>query len=256
MECPTGYHVMNAQVSPSIILRTREVGESDLIVTFFTAEKGRLKGIAKGARRSRKRFVNCLDLFSLSSLEYSIKPGYDFYFLHSGKLLENFPSLRSDYTLVSLAGYLVELTEMLFPVNVPDANMFKLLSKVFNALHEGVNGAVIRALFEARAMTLGGFRIQLDKCCRCGRPYHGEGRAAFQCARGGIACLKCERETAGSPGLGPISVNFLEGLQSGWWPENESFDLGANVLQELQPVLKQHIAYRIEKRLKTLAYLS
>ncbi len=247
---------MKANVSPSIVLRTREVGESDLIVTFFTADKGRLKGIAKGARRSRKRFVNCLDLFSLSRLEYSIKPGYDLYFLHSGKLLENFASLRSDYALLSLAGYMVELTEMLFPVNVPDSNMFELLRKVFNALHEGYSGAVIRVLFEARAMVLGGFRIRLNKCCRCGRAYQGEGRAVFQCERGGIACLKCAQERAGSPGLGPISVKFLETLQSGWWPENSSFDPGESVLQDLQPVLKQHITYRIGKRLKTSAYLS
>jgi DNA repair protein RecO (recombination protein O) len=247
---------MKADVSPSIILRTREVGESDLIVTFLTADRGRLRGIAKGARRSRKRFVNCLDLFSLSRLEYSVKPGYDLYFLHSGKLLENFSSLRSDYALLSLAGYMVEMTEMLFPIGVPDSNMFKLLTKVFNALHEGFSGAGVRTLFEARAMALGGFRIQLDKCCLCGRAYQGEGRAVFQPDKGGIACLKCVRERAGSPGLGPISVAFLEGLQSGWWPEQESLDPGGNVLQELQPVLKQHIAYRIGKRLKSSAYLS
>jgi len=246
---------MKADVSPSIILRTREVGESDLIVAFFTSDKGRLRGIAKGARRSRKRFVNCLDLFSLSRLEYSIKPGYDLYFLHSGRLLDNFSSLRSDYALLFLAGHMVELTEMLFPINVPDPNMFELLRKVFNALDEGFGGTVIRVLFEARAMALGGFRIRLSNCCRCGRAYHGEGRAVFQCERGGIACLKCAEEKAGSPGLGPAGVKFLDGFQSGWWPENKEFDPGGNVLQELQPVLKQHIAYRLGKRFKTSAYL-
>ena len=246
---------MKTETSPAIILRTREVGESDLIVTFFTADKGRLKGIAKGARRSRKRFVNCLDLFSLSRLEYSIKPGYDLYFLHSGKLLENFSSLRSNYALVSLAGYMVEVTERLFPVNVPEPHIFELLRRIFHALHEGYDVVLMRLLFEARAMALGGFRIRLDKCSRCGRSYKGEGRAVFQYERGGIACLKCSQERADAPGLSSAGVKLLETLQSGWWPENKAFDPGAKVLQELQPVLKQHIAYRTGKRFKAANYL-
>ncbi|MBN1626048.1 MAG: recombination protein O N-terminal domain-containing protein, partial [Deltaproteobacteria bacterium] len=55
----------------AIITRVREFGESDLMVTFFTPDAGRLRGVAKGALRSRKRFVNCLDAFSLVNLEYS-----------------------------------------------------------------------------------------------------------------------------------------------------------------------------------------
>ncbi|MBW2206889.1 MAG: recombination protein O N-terminal domain-containing protein, partial [Deltaproteobacteria bacterium] len=49
---------MKIHISPAIIMRIREFGEADLFVTFFTPDRGRLKGVAKGARRSRKRFVN------------------------------------------------------------------------------------------------------------------------------------------------------------------------------------------------------
>jgi len=247
---------MEAYVSSSIILRLREIGESDLLVTFFTVDKGRLRGVAKGARRSRKRFVNCLDHFCLSTLEYTIKPGHDLYFLQSGKLLENFPSLRSDYVLLSLASYMVELTEILFPLRVSDPDMFELLRVVLGKLHHGINESAVRVLFEARAMTLGGYRIQLKRCCQCGRTYKGEGKAVFQCERGGIVCLKCVRETAGTPGMNPDTVKTLEKLQSGWWPESESVDLAEVVIQELQLVLRKHIEYRTGKHLKTSAYLA
>ena len=53
--------------SMSIIMRVKDFGESDLLITFFTPDEGKIKGIAKGARRSRARFVNCLDIFSLES---------------------------------------------------------------------------------------------------------------------------------------------------------------------------------------------
>ena len=242
---------MEAHVSPSIILRIKEIGESDLLVTFLTADEGRLRGIAKGARRSRKRFVNCLDHFCLSTLEYTTKQGRDLCFLQSGKLRENFPSLRSDYTLLSLASYLVELTEILFPLQVADPAVFELLKKCLGAIHREGDRAGLRLLFEARAMTLGGYRIQLNGCSVCGRPYEGEGRAVFKCKRGGIACLNCVRETAESPGMNPVSVKVLDRLQSGQWPENELIHVDEGVARELQAVLTRHIEYRIGSRLKT-----
>ncbi len=86
---------MTTHISHAIIMRTWEFGETDLLVSFFTSDKGRLKGVAKGARKSRKRFANCLDLLSLVKLEYELKRGRELYFLHSGKLVHAFPGIRS-----------------------------------------------------------------------------------------------------------------------------------------------------------------
>ena len=60
---------MKTHISPAIIMRVKELGEADVLVTFLTPERGQLKGVAKGARRSRRRFANCLETFSLVSLE-------------------------------------------------------------------------------------------------------------------------------------------------------------------------------------------
>jgi DNA repair protein RecO (recombination protein O) len=57
----------------AFVLRTLDYGESDRIVTFYTDEFGKLKGIAKGARRSRKRFANAIEMFSCSTIVFSRK---------------------------------------------------------------------------------------------------------------------------------------------------------------------------------------
>jgi len=245
---------MEAHRISSIILRRKELGESDLIVTFFSADQGRLQGIAKGARKSRRRFVNCLDHFCLSTLEYSERPGRDLCFLQSGKLEDNFASLRTDYSLLSLASYMVELTEILFPLRVPDTRMFHLLKRCLGALERTTDSEELRLFFEARAMALGGYGIQLQGCTLCKRTYEGEGRAVFQCRRGGIACLRCSKETAESPGLNPLSVRILDRMQAGEWPEKGSLPLDAAVMRELKIVLRKHVEYRIGKRLKTSLY--
>lgn len=246
---------MSTHVSPAITLRIKEFGESDLLVSFFTADKGRLKGVAKGARRSRRRFSNCLDLFCLTNLEYDLKRKGDLYFLHSCKLVQAFPGLRSDFSSLSLASYMTELTEILFPLAVVDGKMFGLLKESFFAISEGKRGDILRIFFEARAMALGGYGIDLDKCCRCGRPYTGQGDAVFEPRKGRIACLKCAQESSLTPRLGPGSVRGLRMMQSSQLERAEALGLTDEMICEIRPVNRLHIEYRIGQRLKSAKYL-
>jgi len=247
--------LMTIHISHAIIMRTWEFGETDLLVSFFTSDRGRLKGVAKGARKSRKRFANCLDLFSPVKLEYELKRGRELYFIHSGKLVHGFPGIRSDFSSLSLASYMAELTEILFPVGVVAKRMFELLNGSFAALNENKNIDELRVLFESKAMALGGYGIDLSRCCNCGRLYKEEGRAVFKRKKGGIACLKCEKESRVSPGLGPATVKTLRMIQSTPWAKAQTLDLTKEMIREIKPVLKLHIEYRIGQRLKTSEYL-
>jgi DNA repair protein RecO (recombination protein O) len=250
-----GFFVMKSQVSPAIIMRVREIRESDLMVTFFAREKGVLRGVAKGARRSLKRFVNCFETFSLVNLEYEPRGEDKPCFLHSGKLQHAFQGLRTDFTALSRASYMIELTELLFPPGVSEPRMFDLLKESLNALSEGECSARIPLAFELRALALGGYRINLEKCCRCGRPYKGAGLAVFIPERGAVACLKCRQPSAVHPSMGPETVKALGRLQTGSLCESTPQDLTETVLDEISGILKLHREYRLEQKLRTTKYM-
>jgi len=246
---------MNMRTSNAIIMRIKEFGESDLLVTFFTQEKGQLKGVAKGARRSRKRFVNCLDIFCLVDLEYGSRKKGDLYFLHSGKLINAFPGLRSDFTTLSRASYMIELTEILFPYGVTEREIFHLLRDSFDAMAKGERVDIVPIIFEIRAMALGGYGINLEKCCMCGRSYRGEGNAVYKPEKGGIACLKCQQISAVSPKLRADSVMIMKMMQSGPLTALKELSVPDEILAEFKPVLKLHREYHLGQRLKTAHYL-
>jgi DNA repair protein RecO (recombination protein O) len=246
---------MTVQVSPAIIMRVREIRESDLLVIFFARDKGLLRGVAKGARRSLKRFVNCFETFSLVNLEYETKAEDAPCFLHSGKLQHAFQGLRADFTALSRASYMIELTELLFPAGVSELRMFDLLKDSLSALSEGECSARIPLAFELRALALGGYRINLEKCCRCGRTYKGEGLAVFIPERGAVACLKCRQPSATHPSLGPDAVKALARLQTGSLCESAPQDLTETVLGEISGILKLHREYRLEQKLRTTKYI-
>ena len=236
-------------------MRIHDFGESDLLVSFLTPDRGRLKGIAKGGRKSRRRFSNCLDMFCLASLEYELKAKGDLHFLHSCRLTNAFSEVRSDFSSLALASHMVELTEILFPPGVVDREMFELLENSFHVLNRGARKDLIGSFFDAKAMSLGGYRIDLNKCRVCGRIYKGEGRALFSPADGGLSCLKCGEETATTPGLSPEAVRTLGFMQSSGWETVEGLSLNDDILREIRKVLKLHIEYRIGRRLKTSEYL-
>ena len=247
---------MEPKKTEAIILRTRDFGESDCIVSAFSSLHGTLKGIAKGARRSSKRFVNSLNIFSHVNLEFRDRRSGDLVWLDSAELVDGFPGIRSDYALLSRASYVVELTETLFPLNVPSHEMFQLLIWALDAISNGRDLDKTMIIFQARALRIGGFGINTSKCGLCGREYKGEGRALFHPPSGSIACMACESESALTPGIGPGAVHALTQLQSHEASAHDSLDCDEEALRELRKVLGAHIEHRIGKRLRSAHYLT
>jgi DNA repair protein RecO (recombination protein O) len=246
---------MKTESTLAIIMRVRKMGESDLLVTFFTPHKGQLRGVAKGAMKSRKRFVNALDLFSLVNLEYAPRRQGNLYLLHSGKLLNAYPEVRRNFASLSKASFMIELTEILFPPGVTEPEIFELLNRAFGALSRSERGDLVPLVFELKAIALGGYRIDATKCSKCGRRYQGEGMAVFTREKGGIACLKCRQPSSVSPPLNPAAVKAVETLQDKPFQEAMELNLSENTMKEVNAVLKLHREYRLEQRLRTSKYV-
>ena len=246
---------MKRYISEAIVMRVKEFGESDLLITFFTRERGLVRGVAKGGRRSCKRFVNCLDLFTLVKLEYGLSREGALPLLQSGRLINGFPNLRGDFSAISMASFMVEITEILYPQGVVEEKAFHLLKEAFAGLSAGVKTPVMALLFLARSLALSGFGIDTKKCCFCGRAYQGEGRAVFVPQKGGIACLHCRKPSSRNPVLTPNSTRVLEMIQTKDLGDVSGVMVPDQVVEELRPVMKLHREYHLERPLKTAKYI-
>lgn len=243
---------MQYAISTAIIMRIREFGESDLLVSFFTRDRGLLRGIAKAARKSRRRFTNCLETFTLVDLEYGIRKEGGLCFIRSARILDSFPCLREDFGILSKASYMIELTEVLFPSEVVDSEMFDHLRRSLGWLAGNASDSIL-LLFEARALALGGYSVRTERCCLCGRIYTGAGTAVFKREKGGIACLRCQQQSAETPSMKPESVSILQNMQCG--AIREPIEISKEVMEEIRHVVNLHRDYRLEHRPKTLKYL-
>src|ERR671922_221952 len=100
-------------VTQAIVLRARPFGESDKIVSLLTESHGKVTGVAKGAKRSRKRFVNSLEPFSLVNLRFQDRPYSNLAFILASDLSLGFKHLATSLEKISYASYLVEITDAL-----------------------------------------------------------------------------------------------------------------------------------------------
>ena len=150
---------------------------------------------------------------------------------------------------------MVELTETLFPWGVADMEIFQLLRESFHCLDKGERRDLIPIIFEIRAMTLGGYAINLDKCCICGRAYTGRGMAVFKRNKGGISCLGCEEVSALAPPMRPDTVKLMRIMGSKPLKALLEIKCVDEVLAEIKCVLKMHREYHLGRRLKTASCL-
>ena len=246
---------MEQKKTEAIILRKKDFGESDLIVTFFSSLFGTLRGVAKGGRKSSKRFVNSLTTFSLVNCAFRERRSGDLVLLETCELKEGFSAIRSNYNFLLKASYMTELTEILFPSGVKSFEMFQLLKFGLGSLSDEENVEKIMVMFQARAMKIGGFGINISQCSICNRHYEGKGRALFHPPSGSIVCLGCEKESTLNPGMDPKTVQVLDTFQSADLSLLKNVQCDDDIITELKMVLILHVEHRLGKRLKSAQYI-
>jgi DNA repair protein RecO (recombination protein O) len=187
--------------SEALILRSVDFGESDRILHLLVPEAGRLTAIAKGARRSVRRFSGTLDLFN--HLEVRIdrqRPGR-ISRLDQARLLRGFAPLRSDPARFALGCYLLELLDRLAPEGGSRADAARLFGFAISALDWIAlrpPSPQQRVLLELRALDALGLRPELRHCVRCGRePVEAE-ESSFHVAEGGPLCARCGERQEGT----------------------------------------------------------
>lgn len=121
---------MPARVSESFVLRTYPFREADLVVSFFTRDLGKLRGIARRARRPKSTFGSGLERLSQVRMAYFQKENAELASLSGCELIESQFALQSDYASSMALDYFTEVTEQLLPPHEPNERFFRLLAAV------------------------------------------------------------------------------------------------------------------------------
>jgi len=244
-------------VTPAIVLRTWPFGESDKIVSFLTESHGKLTGIAKGAKRSRKRFVNSLEPFSLVNLRFQDRAHSNLAFIVASDLAFGFKHLLTSLEKISFASYLVEITDGLIGERDENHLVFRHLKDGLTHLDERSTSLTFLTSFELKLLKLAGYQPLLDSCRRCGRERWDQcpTRWHFSPRDGGILCESCSRLRKEIFSLSAATLEILTNLQEEKNMSASDVSLSTGVLKEIRSVVVRFIEFHMEREIKSAVFL-
>ena len=228
------------------MLRTQKLGEADRIVTLLCRREGRVRGVAKGVRRTSSRFGARLEPFAHIDVQ-----------LHTGRSLDVVTQvetlraygadLSADYGRWTAGQAMLEATERLTPdEREPATQQFLLLVGGLRSLTAGEHDPpLILDAFLLRSLAVAGWAASFDDCARCSAP--GPHRA-FSVSTGGAVCPDCRPPGSAMPS--PDAIVLMGALLAGEWDVADASD--ARHRREAAGLVAAQVQWHLERGLRSL----
>lgn len=252
----------------ALVLRLVDTGESDRILALYTQQLGRLDVIARGARRSFKRFGGHLGLYTRIEATVDHRPTRGLQPLRSARLLEAHTGLQADLTAFAVASYLAEIVLKATHPDQPDEALWGLLCGAVEAASGwgaaaaaspgaagGADAVPLEGLVhvaEAGILEALGVLPPLDVCSRCAEPI-GASTAGAWVASGadGLFCERCRPLDRRSEHVAGAALAWLQqGVASGAVPP-----LSSEVVHGCRPLVYEGICHLVGGRPRSLDFL-
>ena len=244
-------------VDTAFILRSVNYKESDRIFTLYTREMGKISAIAKGARKSAKRFGGALQPFALfeTTLNRSRRGSSDMYLVSDATLIRDNGGLATDLTRLGVAGFLMELIREAAPEHESNASLFDLGADALQLLSDDSSLFPRSLMLSAglRILAKSGLAMSVSRCNACGTGVPRGKSAYFDALRGGVVCTPC--------GGGPLLLD-AETVQAFIYLTINPIEAGAHcqiegrVLKKMEAAFDAYIHVQLEKQLKTPGFIT
>jgi DNA repair protein RecO (recombination protein O) len=256
------------------ILKIIGYGESDRILHLFTEGYGRVTTIAKGGRKSKKRFSGLLDYFNLLNVELTEKRGTDFAILENADLVEFYLNFRNDIVRMAYGFHLIEIVREFIIGRQPQTSVFHLFREVLRKM-DSVNSdfEMFVSMFEIKLLDILGYKPVLERCTACGAVIKDEyekaieeyssGGLIFDMERGGIVCMICHSMYNQQNGTKKIftplvskdviiTIRELSKLQC---IDPHGIQRSSDIIKQCRSIILPYIETRIGKRLRVSKFI-
>ncbi len=195
---------MHELVTEAFVLRTRAYSESDRIVVLLTRDHGKVSGIARGARRSKRRFAGpALEPFQQLEVRFGQRPHSELVFLQECRVIRSYHGIAENLRAFAWASYLSELTETMTADHDPCPALYLQFRTTIEAMAPGAAGGDWSVETTAHRYVLAflgwaGWGPNLEQCSACGEALVEATQPIVDPRGSGLMCARHERE-AGQP---------------------------------------------------------
>ncbi|MDD3904969.1 MAG: DNA repair protein RecO [Candidatus Omnitrophica bacterium] len=246
---------MAIQKTEGILLRRQDLRETSLILTFYTRDFGKIKGIVRGVRGSRPGTIGgaSMEIFALDDIVFYERRKSDIFTISQCDLLDFFAPVRESLEKTAYAAYLIELIDSITALGDKSAEAFELLLNSLRLLGGDVSTKRVVRIFEIKLLNILGLMPTLSSCTACGGEVDSVAR--FSLRNGGLICKKCLSSDRDARPILQGTVKFIEHIRALPFERVARIKVTSEVGHELERTLRRFLDYHIERRLKTVEFL-
>ncbi len=242
----------------AIVLRRREYGDFDLIVSMLTRDHGKRTLIAKAAKKSTKRFPGILEPFNTLQIAYRQGKRKGMPVLEEATLVQTSGSIRSDFIKTAYASYWAECVDVWMEEGDLRPDVFNLLEHVLSILvDDGMSPEMLSILFQMRFVGHEGLRPVLERCscCQCEVEEMAQKRFCIDLGKGGVVCNQCPSDASGHLHLSRGTLKQLQWIADGDFAKAQRARFSSPAMMEATRFLEAFVPYHIGRRPKSLKFL-
>ncbi len=236
----------------ALSLRKMPLGEADLLLTLYTRDAGKLRAVAKGARKTTSRLVGHFEPITLNRL--ALAKGRNLDIVTQAQVIDNFSDLKSDLTGLTQGLYIVELLDGFGSEANPNPELYQLSLEALRAVGRAPESEMPLRFFELHLLRASGLMPELYDCVECRRTLE-PGQHRFSPDRGGTLCLECQPPETSVRSLSLSTLKVLRMLHRTPLPEIPDLNMGQTVALELKSVLGATVRYWLDKEIRSNSFL-
>lgn len=255
----------------AIILRRADYGEADRLLTLMTPQLGKLRVIAKGARKITSRKAGHIELFARVRL--LLARGRTFDIVSQAEVIEAHRALREDLLRGGYAHYLGELIDQFTQEGNEDPALYDLLANGLMWICDVPRPALAARYFEMRLLTIAGYRPQLFRCARSNAMLEvdqlaGSGtdavasrnlpETAFSLADGGVLCAGAAAAARDVLKIAPATLTLMRMLQTATLDQLMAVadEFSDQSLYQAERAIRQYLSYVLERGLRSTRFIA
>jgi DNA repair protein RecO (recombination protein O) len=232
----------------AVILSHYDWGETDRILAIFTRELGKVRAIAKGARKPHSRKAGHIEPLMRTQLQ--LARGRELYIVTQAENIDAYDQLRTDLSLLGHAAYCIELLDRFTYEEGENRPLYDLLKNTLKRLSTQPNAMFTVRYYEIRLLDLLGFRPHLFHCASCEKDIRPEDQF-FSSEQGGILCPTCGHGTEGARPVTMNALKYLRHFQRSSYREAQRAVISLSTYREMERLMQHYLTYLLERHLNT-----
>ena len=232
----------------AVIIAHQNFGEADRLVTLFTREAGKIRGMAKGVRKMNSRKAAYLEPFMHSKV--SLAKGSTFWIITQADAVKQFAGISDSLEKTGMAAYVLELADRFTVEEDPAPQLFRLIVQTLERINTADNSFNALFFFEMRVLDHAGFRPDLQSCVGCKKAIVAQDQY-FSTSQGGAVCPQCGVLYQNVRKISLDALRYLRHFQRSTFTDVAGVSIPETIQDEISVLMSAYLSSIIERRLNT-----